>query len=120
MPEVRRLSDFLLGATPYVLLTGLRRGYSVVYLEVVRDAVLGGSIAVSLQNPFVVQSYKRDYSNLVLGTAAHEIGHAPGHQGGEGDHDEGGLMRGGGGSISGRDSDFTPATIKRFREVTSW
>lgn len=53
----------------------------------------------------------------MLGTVAHEIGHAPGRKGEAADHDEGDLMQDGGAYI---DVDFSPRTILRFRNTEQW
>jgi hypothetical protein len=56
------------------------------------------------------------YRNLLYGTIAHEIGHGPTKRLGD-DHDDGGLMGDGGGTI---DIDFSAASILRFRSTEDW
>lgn len=87
-------------------------GFSVVYVETLRDYAIG---PYTILSSFVAQERQR-YLNLFYGVCAHEVGHAPGRQGDD-DHNEGGLMDGDPKPITYL---FSPATIKRFRSATSW
>jgi len=107
-----------LGLTPFHV-WGARFGYSVVYVETTRDAEFG-KITVDLQNPQVAAEYTKRYWSILLGTTAHEMGHGPSNQSNGEDHAELGLMKEGMTPISGFDSDFTPKTLLRFRERTTW
>jgi hypothetical protein len=110
----------ILGLTP-LWITGSRFGYSVVYVESIREAEIGGSISAPiLSNPVTAAVYRASYKNRLLGTVAHEMAHGPSNQSESEDHGEGGLLREGGGQITGVDSAFAPPTILRFRGRTSW
>ncbi len=78
---------------------------STVYVEAVRDWLAGNR-----NDADFLQRLQRDIDRVV----AHELGHAPGN-GNDSDHNEGGLMG------AGADEDeFSPATIRRFRQTPKW
>ena len=68
----------------------------------------------------LVKQHHDGYMEVLLGCIAHELGHPPGRQSENTDHDEDGLMRVGAGPIVGLGNDFTAKTIKRFRDAENW
>lgn len=108
----------LQGGTPKTgALHDISRGYSVVYIEANREKEFGYVSPQLLANPTFMRGRHVEYYKLLYGTVAHEIGHSPGKQWEDTDHDEGGLMQSGGSKI---DIDFTPASVRRFRPTKSW
>ncbi len=115
----------LLGGTPLTLAAGGWRslGYSAIYLEPLRERII---TQTTLERylyypefffaPVDIVDRQDRHRALKLGTIAHEIGHGP-TEGNDDDHDDSGLMRGGGGDIS---VDFGPQAIFRFRSTTNW
>jgi hypothetical protein len=101
-------------------------GFSVVWLEGIRDSVFGEYPKRRASDPLPAHfmdsvratSLQQSYTYSIYGVMAHEIGHAPGKQWAFTDHAEGGLMRRGAANIT--EESFRPKTIKRFRSVTSW
>ena len=117
----------LTGGSPYNLVTKEPFGYSVVYLEAIRDLAFGvgrdksdtdlGEFNSATWGPF----HQARLTNWVYGVIAHELGHAPGRQGETADHTEAGLMQEGASPIDDQQSGvFTPKTILRFRSRPSW
>ncbi len=86
--------------------------HSAIYLETIRDIY-----ATRLVDPNRRTFYQQEFRNDVDATVIHEIGHGPPKIDGIEHHDEGGMMREGGGEI---DFTFRPHTIKRFRSTKSW
>jgi len=108
------LESLLRGGTPEVLLGNIPYGFSVVYVESIREKVIGEDPPL----PDAIKIIrKQEYEDWLHGTAAHEIGHAPGRNNESSDHSEEGLMEAAGGNFS---TDFKPVTIKRFRSAKSW
>ncbi|MCI0746639.1 MAG: hypothetical protein L0Y58_14660 [Verrucomicrobia subdivision 3 bacterium] len=93
-------------------------GYSVIYVEAIRDQVFGPVPNASFTVPLSVAGLRRSYHGEIYTTIVHELGHAPGDTSGISDHREGGLMK--------RDPtnsellEFGPATVKRFRSAARW
>ncbi len=113
----------LRGGTPKKAVPRSSHGFSVVYMESVRDAEFSKRLVEDPDlgdfNLINNQSYLTGrYLKGLYGVIAHEIGHAPGRQGPGTDHAELGLMD----EVSPPiDVDvFTAATIKRFRTATTW
>jgi hypothetical protein len=93
-------------------------GVSVIYMESNREATFGENLSAQfLSNQETMKYYKRTYWMNLFGTIAHEIGHAPGRETPGHDHSEQGLMADGGSTIT---TDFSSATIRRFRSVSKW
>ena len=115
------LSEGLLkGGTSKFNLGNSSFGFSVVYIESIRESTLDfieGVSGIFFNNPALMQQAVDEYYNQLYGTAAHEIGHNPGGQSEQQDHDEEGLMQEGGAGI---DVPFSPSTIKRFRDANQW
>lgn len=112
------------GSTPEdsnFIYADIYHGYSVIYMEAIRDIAFAGLIDLKYNNPTIYQGeleeQTKDYKHLIYGTIAHEIGHPPESGGESGDHDEGGLMQEGGGPIT---LDFEAESIKRFRSALLW
>jgi hypothetical protein len=99
----------LLGATIKPGILPLYNSYSVIFVEAIRDLY-----DASRNNPTQMQKDVQDKIEQITG---HEIGHAPGGESEAHDHGEGGLMTEG--AESGV-KEFTPATIRRFREAEKW
>ncbi|MBC2596128.1 hypothetical protein H5P28_17810 [Ruficoccus amylovorans] len=110
---------FLMGGTPEGnLAINNSYGYSVVYMEAIREEEIGSPLSTGILNdPQSMAGYRERYMGRLYGTSAHEIGHEPGLESESSDHSEGGLMRAGGARI---DVDFSPLSIKRFREAQQW
>lgn len=109
----------MLGGTPK---TGISKnqseGYSVIFMEAVRDQEISSPIPENiLNNQQSMDGYNDRFVGTLLGTVAHEIAHSPGEQSAGSDHAEEGLMREGGARI---DVDFSGASIKRFRKALGW
>jgi hypothetical protein len=102
-----------LGETPaeFLVLGAERYGYSVIYVEVIRDTALG-----SYNIPFATSLYW----DWMLGVCAHEMGHGPSNSIPSSNHDEMGLMQEGGDKLSGSQGVFSSKTIRRFRERNKW
>jgi hypothetical protein len=97
----------LYGGTPEPL--GISRGYSVVFVESVREK---WSISAPTNQLY-------DYYWVFLcGTVAHELAHSPGSQGEGADHEEHGLLDEG--EINMKENNFAPKTVKRMRTASSW
>lgn len=112
------------GSTPKLRYVGSTFGFTAIYTEAVRERAFGwlepqSSIVhkATMADPLEKQKAIEQYYDLLNGTIAHEIGHHPGSQSEEDDHDEGGLMDGSGPLIT---TPFTAKTIRRFRNATSW
>jgi hypothetical protein len=106
----------LQGVTPENPVTSGAFGYTAIYEETIRD----NAYEIYTANRYVPANYsgfERDYYYLLFGTIAHEVGHAPGKLGEGSDHGEGQLMKVEGNQIT---SDFSPATLRRFRRSSSW
>jgi hypothetical protein len=99
----------LLGVTVKPGILPLYNSLSVVYVETIRD----------LYDPIrnSPAQMKKDVQDKIEQVTGHEIGHAPGGESEAHDHGEGGLMSAG--TESG-EKEFTPATIRRFREAEKW
>lgn len=99
-------------------------GYSVVFLENIRDYEFGRRAASDpipshFTNAIRVVSLRKQYVQRIFAVTAHEIGHAPGRAYETSDHAEDDIMVSGASqSIEG--FPFGPKTIARFREATSW
>jgi hypothetical protein len=101
-------------------------GFSVVWLEGIRDNVFGeygkrrasDPTASQFMNPDRAAALAHQYNDLTYGVISHEIGHAPGKQWALNDHGENGLMQPGAAAINA--VGFFPRTITRFRSTTSW
>ena len=102
-------------------------GYSVVYLETIRDRQFTkqSPIAFTLQGDR--DRLRGEYLRTIYNVLAHELGHAPGDRFEFQDHAESDLMAPGpldDPQIYGLDNipklRFAPATIKRFRSATKW
>ncbi len=105
--------------TPKFPYTGVTM-FSSVAMECFRDDVFGVLEKIPEQQrktPIIYQEYHDNYVNFLYGTIAHEIGHSPGGQNEDGNHNEFGLMQKDGASI---DADFTNKTITRFRKAKKW
>ena len=113
------------GVSPYVRLTGEPYGYSVVYLECIRDDEFGvgredrDPPSGRFQNATQAAFHRNRLLAWTYGIIAHELGHAPGRQGENADHNERGLMIKGAVPISD-DQPFEPVTLRRFRSALSW
>jgi hypothetical protein len=109
----------LLGGTPKTGISNNQSvGYSVIYMEAIRDQEIGSPLPESiLNNQESMAGYNDRFVGTLLGTVAHEIAHSPGEQSAEADHAEQGLMREGGARI---DVDFSGASIDRFRKALGW
>jgi hypothetical protein len=91
-------------------------GVSAVFVESVRE-VTGSVLAGGTPVPYKQANY---YGRL-YGTAAHEIGHAPGDQTAAEDHAEQGLMHEDGiGLSSTPELEVEAVTVKRFRNTQRW
>ncbi|MGI8966128.1 MAG: hypothetical protein ACR2H1_08600, partial [Limisphaerales bacterium] len=66
--------------------------------------------------PQFYPEYRQEYTNWISGVAAHEIGHSPGRQDANLDHEEDDLMN----AQAQKITPFAPKTIKRFRKTSSW
>jgi hypothetical protein len=114
----------LLGGSPYIRLTGEPYGYSVIFLESIRDNEFGvgrpkaDPAPADFKIPQSAAFLRGLYANWLYGVIAHELGHGPGREGEGDDHDEGDLMQTGGNAI--HVDAFHPLTIRRFRSVASW
>jgi hypothetical protein len=92
--------------------------YSIVWVENVRD-----TLDVNFRNPNEDNNaLNMEIVRRIKLTAAHEIGHQPHYLLGEAHHEEGGLMQeGGDDSIGGgENSEFSAASVKRFRSLHKW
>ena len=90
-------------------------GISVVFIEIIRDTAIDQLVA-NQNLPQFYLNYRTEYTNWISGIAAHEIGHSPGRQGPDDDHNEDGLMNAAGQAITS----FSAKTVRRFRTVSSW
>jgi hypothetical protein len=96
--------------------------YSVIFLENIRDVQFRGAP----QRPFGYYAVPQlaipeatQYRDRIYAVVAHEIGHAPGHQGNGADHAEVGVMRDGApGNLTF--TRFSATSIVRFRKTASW
>ena len=101
-------------------------GYSVLFLETIRDRIFADEQPIAFSSPGEVVRLRRQYLGMIANVLAHEVGHAPGNQGENGDHAENDLMKSGPPDNTGIDAagnpilNFTPATIRRFRSATQW
>jgi hypothetical protein len=77
----------------------------------------GTNKSLFFSNQGLMQDAVDSFYSQLYGTSAHEIGHNPGGQVEQGDHNEEGLMQEGGAGI---DVPFSPDTIKRFRNANQW
>jgi hypothetical protein len=114
----------LLAGTPKVPFVNWSSGYSGVFLEVIRDSAFlylemdsPERRAAKLSSPIQMEKIKNELRDLILGTMAHEIGHSPGGENEDENHEEEDLMRDGGSSIN---TPFSPASIRRFRGAVQW
>ena len=89
--------------------------WSAIFLEAHRELEFENLTPSFLENPLAGPTSQKSFRSLLLGTVAHEIGHAPGI--GPFEHDEEGLMRADSGYIS---LPFAPETIVRFRKAARW
>ncbi|MCF6237633.1 MAG: hypothetical protein L3J79_02265 [Candidatus Marinimicrobia bacterium] len=93
-------------------------GFTKIFIETIRDQVIPPIYNDAiLARPESLKNEKKIFQNRLYSIIAHEIGHSPGRQTPDGDHNEMGLMDEEAYDLS---VPFTPATIKRFREVKSW
>jgi hypothetical protein len=101
-------------------------GYSVLFMEAVRDVAIGRvpSGTFTNSNQITIDGLRLIYWSRLAGQTAHEVGHAPGRQSELNDHFEQGLMKSGGEFYPGAGAHvlqmFSPATIRRFRATTQW
>jgi hypothetical protein len=104
-------SSILTGNAPW--------GYSVIYLEGIRDYEFRLVNPPIFQNSVTAPKIGASLLSRTYAVIAHEIGHAPGRQRAKDDHAEEGVMLGG--APAGIESErFVPATVRRFRGVQSW
>jgi hypothetical protein len=99
-------------------------GYSVIYMESIRDYEFGrrsdsDAPPAYFTNAFQAPLLAMRYTNSLYGVIAHELGHGPGRQGEREDHREQGTMMEGG-PFSLASDPFSPKTIARFRRAQSW
>lgn len=98
-------------------------GYSVIFMENLRDDAFGtrGGLSpapAAFTNATMAAFLAQQYQNRLKSVIAHEIGHAPGRQSENSDHDEEQIMRNGGAlSLA---AGFSPKTQRRFRTAESW
>ena len=101
-------------------------GYSVVYLETIRDRKFADVHSAAFANLNNIQTLRDQYLQMSYIVLAHEIGHAPGDHGEGADHAEGELMKSGPPDVTTIYTGnvpalrFSPATVKRFRSATKW
>jgi hypothetical protein len=96
----------------------VRPSLSIVWVENVRD-----TLDVNFRNPNEDKNaLNMEIVRRVKLTAAHEIGHQPHYLLGEAHHEEGGLMQEGGDDSvgGGENSEFSAASVKRFRSLHKW
>ena len=106
------------GETPKELLNDRPYGFSVVWMESIRERQFVGSSPASFTNAGSAVSHRIAYINDLYGVISHETGHAPGRQKPWNDHGEKGVMKSG--ALDIEREDFSPATVRRFRSATSW
>ena len=116
-PNAESGGDPLLGGTPKSLF-GTSQGYSVIYVESIRDKLFRTYPDSTFTNSIAQPVLQTLLINEIMGVIVHEIGHSPGGHYGGTDHTEGGLMITGAASIE--NNVFTPATVKRFRNAERW
>ena len=92
--------------------------YSAVYLEAVRERIFFGVPPPNFTLQNEAENLKKQYLDDLYVVMAHEVGHAPGRQGGGADHSEGGIMKAGADAVSRLG--FSARTLRRFRSATSW
>ncbi len=110
--------DAKLGSTPYSALGNVDFGYSILFMETIRDDAFRFLSLLPYVDTVAANKAIKNLNEQLLGTCAHEIGHGPGNLGASAEHAEGGLMDGeSGGNIN---QNFKPATINRFRNVDQW
>lgn len=114
----------LSGSTRENPVTGTPEPYSAVFLEAIRDYEFGrrGNSPpqpTEFVHPIRAPSLANQYIQRVYAVLAHELGHAPGRRSGTDDHNEGGILDSGAPQSLAGDQ-FRPASIARFRGVTSW
>jgi hypothetical protein len=113
-----KTSPFLVGDANRAL------GYSVVYLEAIRDYEFGRRAAsdplpADFVDPIRAPHRRDQYLQRIRVIAAHEIGHAPGRNSESSDHSEDDIMVAGGPQFFDK-AVFSPRTISRFRRTPSW
>ncbi len=94
--------------------------HSTVFVEACREL-----FEVSLRDP---KSETVSAANVRLGkwisaSLGHEMGHQPGHDSADSNHNEGGLMSAamdGVSSITPENAEFRPVTVRRFRKSNRW
>jgi hypothetical protein len=89
-------------------------------MESIREAYDG---SLSSQNEAAAAFARSNYQKMIRVTAAHEMGHQPGHQSAEQDHAEGKIMSAGLQDVSlttFHNAYFSPATLHRFRNCKQW
>lgn len=103
-----------LGATPYRPGINTNLGYCVIFVETIRDMA---SYVLTLQEngPNEYLKARKEFERFFYGTIAHESAHVTKNETDTADHLEGGLMQSG-----NLDQNFTPQSIKRFRDSTKW
>jgi hypothetical protein len=99
-------------------------GYSVVYVESIRDYEFGRRSASDptpseFVHPIRAPQRRDQYLQRILVVTSHEIGHAPGRGSESSDHSELEIMEAGGPQFFTKEV-FSPRTIARFRQATSW
>jgi hypothetical protein len=114
----------LSGGTPETGVGNVPFGYSVVFLEALRDYEFGRRdpaylIPARVLDSFWAPTLRTQYLERLYAVISHEIGHGPGRQSEGADHSETGIMMEGGPQSLVGDR-FWPRSIKRFREVPSW
>jgi hypothetical protein len=113
------------GGTPFTLAADgwTSLGYSAIYVESHREEIMNREMPNLVFDPALffaaeaVTDRSSKYTRLLLGTIVHEIGHGP-TTGPDDDHNDGGIMAGG--TTVYVDSDFSAASISRFRNTKEW
>jgi hypothetical protein len=113
----------LRGVTPKAASIFEPFGYCVIYVEAIRDHAFSqrphDPIPPHHFNlPEKKQFLTGRYLQRLYGVIAHEIGHAPGRQSENADHEEDNVMQKEGAELDS--TVFSPASLKRFRSVASW
>lgn len=78
------------------------------------------TLAKTLGNPKKAKNIRDGYYSLLFSTVAHEIGHGPGQQDKDTDHEEMGLMAEEVPRIEELNGRFTSKTLLRFRKTVQW
>ncbi|HSP41833.1 MAG TPA: hypothetical protein VLO11_03080, partial [Luteolibacter sp.] len=94
--------------------------FSVVFVESCREQFHS---FLNSDNETVLENYRNRYQKLISYVSAHEIGHHPGTQHVDTDHEEGDLMSEGLHDVNFTTFDnakFSPKTIIRFRKCNRW